>query len=58
MKRNNSGPSRKGLQQIIALDRLIKQGKTPEQANQHVRETPDETLRAENLAYLEQNQNS
>mgnify|MGYP000120061069 FL=1 len=58
MQRKDSGPSRKGFHQIIALDRLIKQGKTPEQANQHVRETPEETLRAENLAYLEQNQSS
>jgi len=43
---------------MIALDRLIKQGKTPEEANQHVRETPDEKLQAENLDYLEKNQDS
>ena len=58
MKRSDSEPNRRGLHQMIALDRLIKQGKTPEEANQHVRETPDEKLQAENLDYLEKNQDS
>jgi hypothetical protein len=58
MKRNESQAHRRGLHQILASDRLIKQGKTLEQVNQYLRETPDETVRAENNAYLEQSQNS
>jgi hypothetical protein len=58
MDRNESEAHRRGLHQILASDRLIKQGKTLEQVNQYLRETPDDTVRAENLAYLEQDKSS
>ena len=44
---------RRGLHRIIASDRLIRHGKTLEECNDHLTNTPHELLVRENLEYLE-----
>jgi len=58
MKRISKEQSRRALHQAIASDRLIKQGKSLEETNQHVSQTSDRELVEENLEWLDERRKS